>query len=244
LLKLLSDYNIYTPDTPVLRGLAKEPERNPVGLAGGGLAGALAELYAIDATEEQFISPDRRGLRNELEEVLSSVDWFGELRVFESLKMADGSEEPFYGFVDRFFAKIPNEKHFLGPNDVNEGMLYLLFVAVLCLHPNAPRLLGLDNADHGLNPRLVRHLTEALCRWILRANPRRQIFMTTHNPLVLDGLPLQDERVRLFTVSRTNLGRTTVRRVVLTPELIEQGKQGWTLSRLWVMGHLGGVPNV
>ena len=23
-----------------------------------------------------------------------------------------------------------------------------------------------------------------------------------------------------------------------------QGERGWTLSRLWVMGHLGGVPNV
>jgi hypothetical protein len=53
---------------------------------------------------------------------------------------------------------------------------------------------------------------------------------------------LQDDRVRLFTVERTNLGRTTIRRVLMTPELIEQGKKGWTLSRLWVMGHLGECP--
>jgi energy-coupling factor transporter ATP-binding protein EcfA2 len=244
LLKLLSDYNIYTPNTPVLRGFAKDPERNPIGLSGGGLASALADLYEMDATEKQFVFPDHRNLGGELEELLSSVDWFGELRAFKSLKMADGSERPHYGFVDRFFQRSPNEKYLLGANDVNEGMLYLLFVAVLCLHPNSPRFLGLDNADHGLNPRLVRHLTEALCRWILRSRPSRQILMTTHNPLVLDGLPLQDDRVRLFTVARTNLGRTTIRRVAITPELVEQGKQGWTLSRLWVMGHLGGVPNV
>jgi energy-coupling factor transporter ATP-binding protein EcfA2 len=245
LLKLLSDYNIYTPDTPMLQGFVKEPPRNPVGLHGGGLAGALADLYEMDATEKkQFVFPDLPAIRDELEELLSSVDWFSELRVIRSLKLPDGSERPHYGFVDRFFQEKANETNLLGPNEVNEGMLYLLFVAVLCLHPDSPRLFGLDNADHGLNPRLVRHLTEALCRWTVGAGPRRQILMTTHNPLVLDGLPLQDNRVRLFTVSRTNLGRTTVRRVEITPELIEQGKQGWTLSRLWVMGNLGGVPNV
>ncbi len=241
LLQLLSDYNIYTPDTPVLRGFAKEPPRHPIGLSGGGLAGALAELTDIDESEKQFVVP---ALRDELENLLSSVDWFGELRVFKSVKFADGSEKPHYGFVDRFFDKKPTQTYLLGPNDVNEGMLYLLFVAVLCLHPNLPRLFGLDNADHGLNPRLVRRVTEVLCRWIVDLGSNRQIVMTTHNPLVLDGLPLQDDRVRLFTVSRTNKGRTTIRRVEITPELIDQGNKGWTLSRLWVMGQLGGVPNV
>jgi len=244
LLKQLSDYNIYAPDTPVLRGLAKEPERNPVGLSGGGLAGALADLYEMDATKQQFISPDPPELRDELEELLSSVDWFGGLHAFKSQQMADGSVRPYFGFEDRFFGAKGNEGYLLEPIEVNEGMLYLLFVAVLCLHPNSPRFLGLDNADHGLNPRLVRHLTEAMCRWILWSRPSRQILMTTHNPLVLDGLPLQDERVRLFTVARTNLGHTTIRQVLMTPELMQQGKKGWTSSRLWVMGHLGGVPNV
>ena len=102
----------------------------------------------------------------------------------------------------------------------------------------------MDNADHGLNPRLVRTLFERLCGWYLDANKPRQILLTTHNPLVLDGLPLQDDRVRLFTVSRSDSGRTVVRRVILTERLLRRAEQGWTLSRLWVMGHLGGVPDV
>lgn len=72
----------------------------------------------------------------------------------------------------------------------------------------------------------------------------RQILLTTHNPLILDGLPLQDDRVRLFTVSRTNSGRTSIRRVVVDQDLLKKAERGWSLSRLWVMGHLGGVPNV
>ena len=59
-----------------------------------------------------------------------------------------------------------------------------------------------------------------------------------------NGLPLQDDRVRLFTVARTHTGRTDVRRVVLHEKLIAMARKDWTLSRLWVMGHLGGVPNV
>ena len=85
---------------------------------------------------------------------------------------------------------------------------------------------------------------EHLCRWYLEAEEPRQILLTTHNPLVLDGLPLQDDRVRLFTVSRTNSGRTSVRPVVVDDSMLKKADQGWTLSRLWVMGHLGGVPDV
>lgn len=83
-----------------------------------------------------------------------------------------------------------------------------------------------------------------VCEWYLQARPAWQILLTTHNPLVLDGLPLQDDRVRLFTVSRTNSGRTSVRRVEVDASLREKAEQGWSLSRLWVMGHLGGVADV
>ena len=50
--------------------------------------------------------------------------------------------------------------------------------------------------------------------------------------------------MRLFAVDRTNTGRTVVKRVELSDDLLAKAKEGWTLSRLWVMGHLGGVPNV
>ena len=50
--------------------------------------------------------------------------------------------------------------------------------------------------------------------------------------------------MRLFTVSRTNTGRTSVQRVVIDDDLLKKAERGWSLSRLWVMGHLGGVPDV
>ena len=136
------------------------------------------------------------------------------------------------------------ERNVLSGYDVSEGALYALFLAVIAGHPSSPALCAVDNADHGLNPRLARSLFERLCQWYLNADKPRQILLTTHNPLVLDGLPLQDDRVRLFTVSRTDSGRTSVRRVVVDESMLEKAERGWSLSRLWVMGHLGGVPDV
>ena len=135
-------------------------------------------------------------------------------------------------------------RNVLSGYDASEGALYALFLAAISGHAASPALCAVDNADLGLNPRLARSLIAHLCKWYLELTPRRQIMLTTHNPLVLDGLLLQDDRVRLFTVSRTSSGRTSVRRVEVNDNLLEKGKQGWSLSRLWVMGHLGGVPNV
>ena len=91
---------------------------------------------------------------------------------------------------------------------------------------------------------MARSLMRHLCEWYLEADEQRQILLTTHNPLALDGLILQDDRVRVFTVSRTNSGRTDVRRVEFDDRLSKKAEQGWSLSRLWVMGHLGGIPDV
>jgi hypothetical protein len=69
--------------------------------------------------------------------------------------------------------------------------------------------------------------------------------MTTQNPLVLDGLPLDDDRVRLFTVDRDNRGATQVKRFQVTDEFRKIAKdKDWPLSRMWVNGLIGGVPNV
>ena len=61
---------------------------------------------------------------------------------------------------------------------------------------------------------------------------------------VESDLQIQDDRVRLFTVDRDNKGTTVISRIHIDDELLNMIADGWTLSRLWVMGHLGGVPDV
>lgn len=226
LLKLLQGYAIFSPTTPVMRGVAPEPQpRRPVGLSGGNLPRAVLNL--LEQREQDEHSERICG------DLLGLVDWADDISVSRA-----GVELRFH---DRFMRKGANA---LSAYDASEGALYALFLSVVAGHHRSPGLCAVDNADHGLNPRLARSLIEHLCTWYLEAREPRQILLTTHNPLVLDGLPLQDDRVRLFTVSRTSTGRTSVRRVALDDELRSKAEQSWTLSRLWVMGHLGGVPNV
>ena len=238
LLELLQKYVIFTPTTPVLRGVAPETQpRDPLGLSGGNLARATSELLKQRRRVEHSVRICR--------EVLGLVDWASSFGATSAARLplspAAAASETVIRFRDRFMRK---DRNVLSGYDASEGALYALFLAIISGHDKSPRLCAVDNADHGLNPRLARSLIEHVCGWYLDASPARQILLTTHNPLVLDGLPLQDDRVRLFTVSRTTSGRTSVRRVEIDDSLLKKAEQGWSLSRLWVMGHLGGVPDV
>ena len=238
LLRLLQGYVIFSPATAVLRGVAPEMRpRQPVGLSGGNLPRAILDLLRQRKRDDR----SRRICR----EVLGLVDWAESFGWTSSgrlpLSPSAASSKDVIRFRDRFMRR---DRNVLSGYDASEGALYALFLAAVSGHEAAPALCAVDNADHGLNPRLARSLVEYLCQWYLDSRDPRQILLTTHNPLVLDGLPLQDERVRLFTVSRTGSGRTSVRRVDLDDSLLEKAERGWSLSRLWVMGHLGGVPDV
>ena len=238
LLKTLQDYVIYSPATDVLRGVIPETRpRRPVGLFGGNLPQALRELLRL--------SRINRKTRRVIRDVLGLIDWAegidsipaNELRLSPSA----ATSRRVIGFRDRYMRK---GRNILSAYDASEGALYAIFLAVIAAHEKSPALCAIDNADHGLNPRMARALIERLCHWYLDADTPRQVLLTTHNPLVLDGLPLQKDKIRLFTVSRTNSGRTTVRRVKIDKALLNKAQEGWSLSRLWVMGHLGGVPDV
>ena len=65
--------------------------------------------------------------------------------------------------------------------------------------------------------------------------------MTTHNPLVLDGLDLSNDDIRLFVVDRDTNGYAQIRRIMVSQQLIDEGQP---LSRLWINGRLGGIPTL
>lgn len=242
LLKLLQNYVVFNPTTPVLRGTAPENQpREPVGLHGGRLAEAVGELLArVNARGKK----DKHATKV-CTEALGLIDWAKAYRSESAdkvpLSASAGASPLVISFVDRYMRA---GRNVLSGYDASEGALYVLFLAVLAAHPESPRLFAIDNADHGLNPRLAKSLFKHFCGWMLDVPEPRQVLLTTHNPQVLDGLPLRDERVRLFTVARTDSGRSVIRRVEVSEKMLKMADEGWTLSRLWVMGHLGGVPNV
>jgi energy-coupling factor transporter ATP-binding protein EcfA2 len=235
LLQELGRFAIYTPDTATLRGLISDPQsRDPVGLNGGRLAEAVEFLFRHN-------HPFPRDL---YDTIINMIDWASGLGSsgIEDIPISKNIPQPTK--ILRFFDKyMLAGRDILSGYDASEGALYVLFMTVLTHHPAIPSLVAIDNFDQALNPRLARALTQNICDWVLQQK-NKQVLLTSHNPLVLDGLPLQNDDVRLFTVERSRMGKTVIQRVKVSQALLEQAKKGVPLSQQWVMGTFGGVPRI
>ena len=243
LLRTLEGFAIYTPLTPILRALIPDPvQKSPVGLMGGGLAEGLFSLGRSRA------SAGGPGGRLQ-EEIRALIDWWAGIRFgTSSIRLARLAGESgakldphvTLQFQDRFMSS----GSLLSAAEVNEGALHVLCLLLLLFHPATPRLLAIDNVDHALHPQLARYFLERMQAIVLQEPERPQLLLTAHNPLVLDALSLGDDRVRLFIASRDKRsGAMQVRRFPYSEALEKSKKEGMTLSRLWVSGALGGVPN-
>ena len=238
LMDTLRSYSIYCPNTPTLRGLVSDQQsREPIGLAGGRLAESVGELLR-SGQEDESLSTAIDGVRN-------LIDWASgfsaESSIGVPLSPSAARSRLVVQFVDRFMAPGRNK---LTGYDASEGALYVLFCAVLALHPRAPRCVAIDNIDQALNPLLAMRLISEVCVWTGRTKNERQWLVTAHNPAVLDGLPLNDPSVCLFAVDRNSAGHTEVSRIDLEKALQLRPSKEWTLSRMWMNGMLGAVPNV
>jgi energy-coupling factor transporter ATP-binding protein EcfA2 len=238
LVDALRDYAVYSANTPTLRGLVHDQQtREPVGLAGGRLPEATGELLGAARGDEW--------LSEALDAARSLIDWARGFSAAPSvgapLSPSAARSRSVIKFRDRFMAE---GRNILTGYDASEGALHILFCAVLALHPRAPRLLAVDNVDQSINPRLAAALMERLCSWTAGRNGDRQWLLTAHNPAVLDGLPLDQPDVRLFVVDRDSDGHTMVRHIDLAAAVEARPSEEWTLSRMWMNGYLGGVPDV
>lgn len=212
--------------------------RLPVGLAGGGLSEGLRIL------RQSAVNNDR------VEEALESVedlfswveDFSTSAQISHILSGAVPREKNVITFTDRYMKRDNNR---LTAADASEGVLYAIFLLVLCMSPRGPKIFAVDNIEQTLNPRLVRRLAGLLQEWFRDYIPEKQMFCTAHNPMILDGFDLLDDTVRLFVVDRDSDGLTRIRRITVTEELVRESKEkhiSW--SQLWVNGYIGGVPNV
>ena len=78
--KYLADYGIFQPDTLTLRGTVQDPMQiTPIGLNGGRLAEAMADLFTIEDDDFKFGSMY-------MEDVLELIDWAAEFKVSKPKK--------------------------------------------------------------------------------------------------------------------------------------------------------------
>ena len=230
----LKDYAIYQPSTPILRGIMPDRyQTTPVGLCGGRLAEAIEELINKDDGDIKFGDLY-------IDEVLELLDWAANFTVSSPKKSSINSSVPTSRRVIEFQDKFMRENDRFTAYDASEGSLYVLFLLCLAMHDRSPNVFAVDNFDQAMNPRLARAATRLFCDLIKQNS--KTVFITTHNPLVLDGLKLDDPAIRLFTVERSKKdGTAQIKRIEVTRELIDLDQP---LSRLWINGRLGGVPNL
>ncbi len=255
-----SRYVIYSPQTDFLRGRQSgKVDFPPVGLHGEGLPGAVSSFLR---SWGRLRRKERRrkgsgGIEWKILDESSDLVWlpgwassFGTHRGKPSLTssdVADASSEMAY-FEDRFMHASRNQ---LSVYDSSEGTLFLLFVAIILSHPEAPKVFALDNVDNALNPKLTRKLVEQIIRVVsLTASTEtslgaRQVFLTSHNPTALDAFDLFSEDQRVFVVRRNERGHTTVNRLEPRPGMTREewqlAKNGRNLSQIWLDGEICGA---
>ena len=229
----ISGYGIYQPDTLTLRGNVADPTQvTPIGLNGGRLADAMEDLFSVVDDEIMFGTLS-------MDDVLELIEWASDIHITKpkksNLNPGVPSTRQVIEFQDRF---LKNKSVFTG-YDASEGALYVLFMLTLAMNPDVPGMFAIDSFDHALNPRLAKRITEIFSQLIIESG--KTVFMTTHNPLVLDGLNLADERIRLFAINKNKYGYAELNRIQISQKLLETGQ---SLSRLWINGLLGGVPEL
>lgn len=236
----LRNYAIFNPNTPVLRGLVPDLQsRIPLGLSGGGLAEGVQLLKKTALNDDD--------IQEALDDITDLFSWIERIgitsNVGDLLPPSVPRQKNTITFTDKYMFSKHNK---LTASDASEGVLYVLFLAVLCLSKEGPKLFAIDNIDQAINPRLVKEMMRMLCDWFKTICDDKQLICTAHNPSILDGIDIGNEDFRLFLVDRNDVGATVVRRVNITPELLQKSQElKLPLSRLWVEGHLGGgVPNV
>ena len=229
----ISGYGIYQPDTLTLRGNAADPTQvTPIGLNGGRLADAMEDIFSVVDDEIMFGTLS-------MDDVLELIEWASDIHITKPKKSNLNPGVPSTRQVIEFQDRFLKDKSVFTGYDASEGALYVLFMLTLAMHPDVPGMFAIDSFDHALNPRLAKRITEIFSQLIIESG--KMVFMTTHNPLVLDGLNLADDRIRLFAINKNKHGHAELNRIQISQELLETGQ---SLSRLWINGLLGGVPEL
>ena len=111
----------------------------------------------------------------------------------------------------------------------SDGTLKMLAYLTLLYDPNPPRLIGIEEPENYLHPRLLPELAEE-CR---QSAEHTQLIVTTHSPFFID--PLHPSEVRILY--RADDGYTQVRRLCDMPGVQAFLDEGASLGELWMEGH-------
>ncbi|MGV9824856.1 AAA family ATPase [Gordonia sp. NPDC003429] len=107
----------------------------------------------------------------------------------------------------------------------SDGTLKLLAYLTVLMDPDPPRVIGIEEPENQLHPKLLPVLAEEM-RGISSVS---QLFVTTHSPDFVSALRPEE----LWMIGRGDDGYARVERANSKPEIVAMVNQGATLGDLW-----------
>lgn len=214
------NFVIFNPDTYVLMGGKGQSYIQPLGINGEGLFTLLGVMAKTEP--ENF---------KDVIELASIFNWLEKIEIRYNI-----NNEVEIILKDRFMGDI------IKPQNANEGFLFTLFYACLFCSKQTPSVFAVENIDKSLNPRLCQVLIKKLAEKAKKH--KKQVFLSTHNPAVLDGIDLLDPEETIFVVERKHTGETKLRELT-EKNIPKPRKEGEKihLSEAFLRGYLGGIPS-
>lgn len=133
--------------------------------------------------------------------------------------------------------------HRISAGSLSQGTLLALALLALAYVPSPPPLIGLEEPDHGMHPRLLRDVRDALFRL---TNPQSfgekrdpvQVVLTTHSPYLID---LFKDQLDSIVIAEKDGLYANFKRLSDMPHVDEILRDAH-LGDAWYSGILGGVP--
>jgi predicted ATPase len=113
----------------------------------------------------------------------------------------------------------------------SDGTLKMLAYLVVLYDPSPPQLVGIEEPENQLHPRLLPELAEE-CRV---ASERTQLMITTHSPFFVNGLNPQET----WIMYRDEQGYTKAQQASTIKGITDFVAEGAQLGHLWMQGHFG-----
>jgi predicted ATPase len=111
----------------------------------------------------------------------------------------------------------------------SDGTLKMLAYLLVLYDPDPPQLVGIEEPENHLHPRLLPELAEE-CRV---ASDHSQLMVTTHSPFFVNGLHAEE----LWVVYRDDRGFTQARKAADMHGIPEMMQAGAQLGHLWMEGY-------
>ena len=142
-----------------------------------------------------------------------------------------------------FLLRTRKGHHALPARDLSQGTVLALTILTLAYLPEPPPLIGIEEPERGVHPRLLRNIQTALYRL---SYPKQfgedrqpvQVIATTHSPYFLDLYKDHPEEV---VIAQKTADGAQFERLSDQPHIMEVLDDA-PLGEVWYSGILGGVP--